>query len=52
MFMEKFIEPELTFMELQYEEIITASNDGGADLGEEGWEIDPVNPQNEDEENS
>lgn len=48
MFMEKFIEPELTFMELQYEEIITQS---GADAGE-GWEIEPVNPQNEDEENT
>lgn len=43
MFMEKFIEPELTFMELQYEEIITQS---GAGLGEEGWEVvnPPVNP--------
>lgn len=46
MFMEKFIEPELTFMELQYEEIITQS---GADAGE-GWEIE--HPQDENEENS
>lgn len=45
MFMEKFIEPELTFMELQYEEIITQSGVGAGD----GWgEVPPVNPTTKD----
>lgn len=50
MFMENFIEPELTFIELQYEEIITQSGDDpGAGAGG-GWELE--NPQDENEENS